>query len=140
MIKEKIMRTLSTRTWNPLSLFDNFDNFFTHYYEKFDFMKTDIIERDNEYLIDVELPGFEKSDITVEYENKYLTVTAERKAKEVDGDKVLRRERTMSSKRSYYVDGIDESALKAKYDAGILTITLPKLQPKKPEKLGIEIE
>lgn len=140
MIKEKIMRTLSTRTWNPLSLFDNFDNFFTPYYEKFDFMKTDIIERDNEYLIDVELPGFEKSDITVEYENKYLTVTAERKAKEVDGDKVLRRERTMSSKRSYYVDGIDESTLKAKYDAGILTITLPKLQPKKPEKLGIEIE
>lgn len=140
MIKEKIMRTLSTRTWNPLSLFDNFDNFFTPYYEKFDFMKTDIIERDNEYLIDVELPGFEKSDITVEYENKYLTVTAERKAKEVDGDKVLRRERTMSSKRSYYVDGIDENALKAKYDAGILTITLPKLQPKKPEKLGIEIE
>lgn len=134
------MRTLSTRTWNPLSLFDNFDNFFTPYYEKFDFMKTDIIERDNEYLIDVELPGFEKSDITVEYENKYLTVTAERKAKEVDGDKVLRRERTMSSKRSYYVDGIDENALKAKYDAGILTITLPKLQPKKPEKLGIEIE
>lgn len=134
------MRTLSTRTWNPLSLFDSFDNFFTPYYEKFDFMKTDIIERDNEYLIDVELPGFEKSDITVEYENKYLTVTAERKAKEVDGDKVLRRERTMSSKRSYYVDGIDENALKAKYDAGILTITLPKLQPKKPEKLGIEIE
>ena len=134
------MRTLSTRTWNPLSLCDSFDNFFTPYYEKFDFMKTDIIERDNEYLIDVELPGFEKSDITVEYENKYLTVTAERKAKEVDGDKVLRRERTMSSKRSYYVDGIDENALKAKYDAGILTITLPKLQPKKPEKLGIEIE
>ena len=140
MIKEKIMKTLSTRTWNPLSLFDNFDNFFTPYYEKFDFMKTDIIERENEYLIDVELPGFEKSDITVEYENKYLTVTAERKAKEVDGDKVLRRERTMSSKRSYYVDGIDESSLKAKYDAGILTITLPKLQPQKPEKLGIEIE
>ena len=134
------MRTLSTRTWNPLNLFDSFDSLFTPCYEKFDFMKTDIIERDNEYLIDVELPGFEKSDITVEYENKYLTVTAERKAKEVDGDKVLRRERTMSSKRSYYVDGIDENALKAKYDAGILTITLPKLQPKKPEKLGIEIE
>ena len=45
------MRTLSTRTWNPLGFFnDTFENLFTPYYEKFDFMKTDIIERDEEFL------------------------------------------------------------------------------------------
>lgn len=135
------MRTLTTRTWNPLNLFgDTFDSFFTPCYEKFDFMKSDIIERDDAYVIDVELPGYDKADIHVEYENKYLTVRAERKVSQADGDKVVRRERSVNCARNYYVGDIDETALKAKYENGVLNITLPKIQPKKPEKLGIEIE
>ena len=91
MIKEKIMRTLSTRTWNPLNFFnDTFENFFTPYYEKFDFMKTDITEKDEAYLLEVELPGFDKKDITVEYQNKYLTIKAERSDATNEKDKVIR--------------------------------------------------
>lgn len=134
------MRTLSTRTWNPLNLFDTFENFFTPCYEKFDFMKTDIIERENEYTIDVELPGYEKSDIHVEYENQYLTIKAERKIASEKTDKIVRRERAVNCARSYYVGEIDESGLKAKYENGLLSVTIPKLQPKTPNKLGIEIE
>ncbi len=134
------MRTLSTRTWNPLNLFDNFDSFFTPCYEKFDFMKTDIIERDEEYLLEVELPGYDKADLHLEYENKYLTVKAERKVTQSNDEKVIRRERSVNTSRSYYVGEIDEQGIKAKFENGVLSVTLPKIQPKKPEKLGIEIE
>lgn len=135
------MRTLSTRTWNPLSLFnDTFENLFTPYYEKLEFMKTDITEKEDAYLLEVELPGYDKNEIIVEYEDKYLTIKAERKVVTEKSDKVIRKERNVSCARSYYVGEIDESALKAKHLNGILTVTIPKAQPKKPEKLGIEIE
>lgn len=135
------MRTLSTRTWNPLNFFnDTFENFFTPYYEKFDFMKTDITEKDEAYLLEVELPGFDKKDITVEYQNKYLTIKAERSDTTNEKDKVIRKERNVSCARSYYVGDIEESSLKAKYENGLLLVTIPKTQPKKPEKLGIAID
>lgn len=135
------MRTLSTRTWNPLGFFnDTFENFFTPYYEKFDFMKTDIIERDEEFLIEVELPGYDKKDINVEYQDKYLTIKAERQVSNNENDKIIRKERNVSCARSYYVGEIDETMLKAKYDNGVLIVTIPKAQPKKNEKLGIKIE
>lgn len=141
MIKEKIMRTLSTRTWNPLNFFnDTFESFFTPYYEKFDFMKTDITERDEAFLLEVELPGFDKKDITVEYQDKYLNIKAERQVVNTENEKVIRKERSVSCARNYYVGDIDETALKAKYENGILTVTIPKAQPKKNEKLGIDIE
>lgn len=134
------MRTLSTRTFNPLNLFDTFDSFFTPCYEKYDFMKTDIIEKDDEYLLEVELPGFSKEDLHLEYENKYLTIKAERKVSSKNTEKVIRRERSVSSARSYYVGEINEQGIKAKFENGLLSVSLPKIQPKKPEKLGIEIE
>lgn len=140
MKRRKIMRTLSTRTWNPLNLFDSFDSLFTPCYEKFDFMKTDIIERENEYLLEVELPGYDKADLHLEFEDKYLTIKAERKVVTNDNEKVIRRERNVNTARSYYIGEIDEQGIKAKFENGVLSVTLPKIQPKKVEKLGIEIE
>ena len=135
------MRTLSTRTWNPLNFFnDTFESFFTPYYEKFDFMKTDIFEKDDAFLIEVELPGYDKKDISVEYLDKYLTIKAERTESIGENEKVVRKERSVNCARSYYVGEVNESELKAKYENGILSVTVPKQQPKKPEKLGITIE
>ena len=135
------MRTLSTRTWNPLNFFnDTFDSLFTPYYEKFDFMKTDIFEKDDAFLIEVELPGYDKKDISVEYLNKYLTIKAERVESSEENEKVIRKERSVNCARSYYVGEVNESELKAKYENGILSVTVPNPQPKKPEKLGITIE
>ncbi len=133
------MRTLTTRTWNPLNIFDTFDNFFTPY-EKFDFMKTDIKEKENEFVLDVELAGFDKKEISLDYENNYLTVKAERKEKDNNQEKILRKERNLSYMRSYYLGDVDESGIKAKYENGVLTVSVPKLSAKKIEKSRIEIE
>ena len=135
------MRTLSTRTWNPLSIFnDTFENFFTPYYEKLDFMKTDITEKKDSFVVEVELPGYDKKNISVEYLDKYLTIKAERKVSVSDDEKIIRKERSLNCARSYYVGDIDENELKAKYENGVLYVTIPKAQAKKSSKLPINIE
>ena len=73
------------------------------------------------------LPGFDKKDISVSLKNGYLTVNAAKQEKEEDGHKYVRRERNYSCSRSYYVgEGITEKDVKAKYENGILSLTVPK--------------
>ena len=94
-------------------------------------MKTDIREHDNGYEVDVDLPGFKKDEISLELESGYLTVSA---AKGLDKDekdkkgKYIRRERYAGAmQRSFYVgDTLTQEDIKAKYDNGILSISIPK--------------
>ncbi len=94
-------------------------------------MKTDIREHDNGYEVDIDLPGFKKDEINLELENGYLTVSA---AKGLDKDekdkegKYIRRERYAGAmQRSFYVgDTLTQEDIKAKYDNGILSISIPK--------------
>ena len=94
-------------------------------------MKTDIREHDDGYEVDVDLPGFKKDEISLELENGYLTVSA---AKGLDKDekdkkgKYIRRERYAGAmQRSFYVgDEVTQEDIKAKYDNGILSISIPK--------------
>ena len=94
-------------------------------------MKTDIREHDNGYEVDIDLPGFKKDEISLELENGYLTVSA---AKGLDKDeqdkkgKYIRRERYAGAmQRSFYVgDTLTQEDIKAKYDNGILSISIPK--------------
>ncbi len=132
---------------NPLDFFgDAFDDFFRplFYDEKFDSMKTDIKETANAYELDVEMPGFDKEDISIDVDNGYMTIRAEKKEKEESGKeehRYVRKERSVSCQRSYYIGDTEESDIKAKYDKGILTVTLPKKEEKKPEgKKTIAIE
>lgn len=132
---------------NPLDFFgDAFDDFFRplFYDEKFDSMKTDIKETANAYELDVEMPGFNKEDISIDVDNGYMTIRAEKKEKEESGKeehRYVRKERSVSCQRSYYIGDTEESDIKAKYDKGILTVTLPKKEEKKPEgKKTIAIE
>ena len=106
-------------------------------------MKTDIKELDNSYEMDVELPGFDKKDINVSYNDGYVTVSAnkeEKQEEEKDGKKYVRRERSCSCSRSYYVGEVQEQDIKAKYENGLLTVVIPKEQPKKIETHNISIE
>ena len=113
-----------------------FDDLFRplFYDEKLDAMKTDIRETKDSYILDVEMPGFEKSEISLDVENGYLTIRAEKSEKESEDGKehrYVRKERSVSCQRSYYI----------KYDKGVLTVTLPKKEEKKPEpKKNIAIE
>ncbi len=90
-------------------------------------MRTDIKETENGYEMQVDLPGFDKKDIEVSLKNGYQTVNAKKQEKEEDKNKYVRRERNYSCSRSYYVgEGIKEEDVKARYDNGILSLTVPK--------------
>ena len=109
-------------------------------------MKTDIREHDRGYELDVDLPGFKKDEIKVELENGYLTISA---AKGLDKDeqdkqgKYIRRERYAGAmQRSFYVgDAVTEEDIKAKFEDGILKLSIPKKDAKAVEtKKSIAIE
>lgn len=105
------------------------------------YMRTDIKENDNGYVLEVEMPGVNKQDIDIDLKDGYLNISVSKSEKN-DGDKkdnYIHRERSFSCSRSYYVGDIDKSEIKAKYDNGILTVEVPKDSPKKPEN-RIEIE
>lgn len=109
-------------------------------------MKTDIREHETGYELDVDLPGFKKDEISVDLENGYLTISA---AKGLDKDeedkkgKYIRKERYAGAmQRSFYVgDAITHEDIKAKFENGILSLTIPKKDAKAVEaKKSIAIE
>ena len=109
-------------------------------------MKTDVKETENAYEIDIDLPGFKKDEISIELENGYLTVSA---AKGLDKDeedkkgKYIRKERYAGAmQRSFYVgENLTDEDIKAKYENGILKLSVPKKPAKAVEaKKTIAIE
>ena len=109
-------------------------------------MKTDIREHDTGYELDVDLPGFKKDEINIELENGYLTISA---AKGLDKDeqdkkgKYICKERYAGAmQRSFYVgDAVTEEDVKAKFEDGILKLSIPKKDAKEVEtKKTIAIE
>ena len=132
---------------NNGDVFDVFENFFKpmFYDEQLDSMRTDIKETDDDYKLSIEMPGFKKDEIKVSLDNGCLTVSAEKAEKEEEGKeksaKYLRRECRVSCQRSYYVgDDVQVDSVKAKYDNGMLELTVPKAAPKKIETKSIAIE
>lgn len=124
-----------------------FDNFFDELDspKKFDkLMKCDIYEKEGNYIIEMDIPGYEKEDITMELENGYLKIQASKKDDSVEDNekKYVRRERHYVSKceRSFYVGDISEEQVKAKFKNGILEVTVPKEEEKKEVKKTIMIE
>ncbi len=106
--------------------------------------KTDVTDEGDHYLMETDLPGFDKKDIHLELNGDTLTINAERhsKVEEKDNkDKVVRVERSYGSySRSFDVSGVDVEQIKAKYDNGVLKLTLPKKQVVLPEGKQLEIE
>ena len=121
------------------------DPFFTEEREN-KFMKTDIKEKKDKYLIDIDLPGYDKEGIKIEIQDGYLTVHAKVNKEEDDKEKgkFVRKERyTGECSRSFYVgDAVKEEDIKAKFKNGTLTIEVPKKEEHKEleEKKYIPIE
>lgn len=107
-------------------------------------MKTDVRETKDGYDVFVDLPGFKKEDVTLNLENGYLTITAEKGLEKDEDEKgsYVRKERWSGScSRSFYLgDGVRAEDIKAKMEDGILTLTFPKEVKKLPEKNTILIE
>ncbi|MFU2362693.1 MAG: Hsp20 family protein, partial [Clostridiales bacterium] len=109
-------------------------------------MKTDIKEKKDEYVIDIDLPGYEKEGIKLNIQDGYLTVhaTVNKEEKDEEKGKFVRKERYSGEcSRSFYVgENVTENEIKAKFKNGTLTIEIPKKEEKKelPEKKYIPIE
>ena len=109
-------------------------------------MKTDIREKKDKYLIDIDLPGYNKDNIKISVEDGYLTVQAsiDSNHEEKEDGKFVRRERYMGScSRSFYVgEDVKSEDIKASFKNGILNLEVPKVEETKklPEKKYIEIE
>ena len=111
--------------------------------KKFSNFSTDVIEKDNEYIMQAELPGFNKEDITVDLKDDILTIAASHKEEtkeEGDGTKYLRRERrSVSCSRSFRVENVKPEDIRASYTNGILEVRFPKQPDKANEEHRIEI-
>lgn len=102
-------------------------------------MKTDVQEDDAHYLMDIELPGFDKQDIRAQLKNGYLTITAEKMTNNEETDEksnYVRRERYCGScQRSFYVgDQVKQEDINAAFENGILKLMVPKEAPKAIEE------
>lgn len=131
---------------NSFDLFDDmFDNDFFSRKEK-SLMKTDIRENKDKYIIDVDLPGFEKENITLSLNNGYLEISAkmDKTSNEEDDEKFIHRERFYGEcSRSFYVgDNVVQEDIEAEFKNGILKIEVPKKEKAKelPESKNIEIK
>ena len=104
--------------------------------------KTDVKETDDEYIIESELPGLEKDDINIEITDNYLTISAHNEEKiEEENENYIRRERrTGSFQRVFQIDNVKEDEIDAKYENGILMVTLPKKEKSAPKKKTIDIK
>ena len=105
--------------------------------------RTDITEKDGKYVLEADLPGFKKEDISVDIDKDCLTITAEHKSeeKEENADSYIRRERYYGSDtRSFNVKGIDTEDITAAYNDGVLTLTMPKKEPEVPAARRLEIK
>ena len=139
----------------PKKNFDLFDDFFTDPFFKGDLrpanhpmpmMKTDIRENEHNYIIEVDLPGYEKEDIKVDVEDGYLNINAKTSSSknEEEKGKFIRRERFSGEcSRSFYIgEEIEDKDIHASFDKGILKLEVPKKleEYKEPEKKYIEIQ
>ena len=128
---------------NNFDLFDDFfdDGFFPK--KESNLMKTDIREKSDKYLVDIDLPGFEKENINLSLNNGYLNISAKvDKEEDNDEERFVRKERFYGEcSRSFYVgDDIKEEDIEAEFKNGILKIEIPKKQIEDKEKEVKQIE
>ncbi len=116
------------------------DDFFDDYDGISSNMKCDIYEKDGDYHIEMDVPGFDKNDISIECDNGYLTVTAEKSEEENDENKrYIKRERSYGKyQRSFYLGDTNSDEIKASFKHGILKITVPKVEEHTKKQIEIE--
>ncbi len=129
---------LNNRNYKPAFFDDSFDRMFDDAFHNFwggnelatfDAFKTDVIDQGDKYLLQAELPGFDKSDINIDLKDNLLTISASHKEEkdEEDKNKYIRRERYYSSySRSFRVNDVEAGDIDASYNNGILEVSFPK--------------
>ena len=101
-------------------------------------MKTDVKETDSGYEVDIDLPGFKKDEINVQLDNGYLSISAakglDKEEKNKEGKYIRKGRYAGAMSRSFYVgDALTQEDIKAKYESGILRLSIPKKEAKQVE-------
>lgn len=108
--------------------------------------KVDVKETDKAYIISADLPGVDKKDISVNYKNKYIIISAKREEEHEEKDdkkenSYLRKEKTYGEfSRSFYFDNIQYDNINAKFENGVLKVELPKEVKEVDKGTKIEVE
>ena len=109
---------------HPFSMLNNFDTSLASF-------KVDVKETEEAYEVIAELPGIQKEDIALDYNQNYLVISADRNEEcENKEENYIYRERHIGKfERSFYLDQVDKSKITAQFKDGILNVTLPKIEP-----------
>ena len=146
---EIIPLTHNSSFWSPFREMDNLARAFFNepfFSEKAEIrpFRADIRKTDEGFVLDADLPGFEKKDIAIDLKDDVLTIKAQRHSEVEDSDKkenYIHIERSYGSyERSFEVSGIDTDRIKSKYENGVLSLTMPEKEPVIPETKTLEIE
>jgi len=123
-----------------------FDSFFDHdFFAPLSYFgnnfRVDMRETKDAYIVEADLPGVKKGDITVEYNNDYLTISARRtETQEAKDESYLRRERRYGQfHRTFFMTNVDDTKIDAKFSDGVLTVHLPKREPEPVSKRTIQV-
>ena len=129
--------------------FEDFGSFFPAFFDigdlekAFPGFKTDVMEKDGNYVLQAELPGFDKEDIHIDLKDDILTISASHKEEKNEEDKktryIRKERRTSSYSRSFRVANVTHEDINASYNNGVLEVTFPKREAM-PEKEAQKIE
>ena len=143
LIPFRMTRGNNTTISSLTDLFDNFFNDdFTAAFNGSNDIKADVRETNEAYLVEAELPGVNKEDLQLSYENNYLTISALRNSSFEDNESnCLRQERCCEQvSRSFYFDNVEKEKIQAKFQNGLLDIILPKKEVSKNNSSEIYIQ
>ena len=136
--------------YNPFKEMDEFEKkFFSSPFSFFnsssiDEFKTDIKDEGDHYLLEADLPGFDKNDIKLDINDNILTISAERHSEHEENDKkgkYVRCERSYGYySRDFDLSNVKSEEIKAKYDNGVLKLTMPKKNETIGKTTHLEIE
>lgn len=137
-------------SYNPFREMDEFERSF--FADPFGFFghdhlatfRTDILDNGNEYVLKADLPGFDKEDIHLDINNDILTIHAERRTEQEEKDdknNFVRCERSWGSySRQFDLSGVKADDIHAKYENGVLTLTMPKKEQKPDTSRHLKID
>ncbi|MGM0431438.1 MAG: Hsp20/alpha crystallin family protein [Spirochaetota bacterium] len=132
---------------------DDFDRFFENFWnlapeaapERNKTPLVDVRETDSEYVLEAEIPGYSEDNVDVNVDNHVLHISSKKEEDRTEGgeDKgyVLKERKSYSFDRSFVLpENVDEDKIKGTFKNGILTLTMPKKEEKKPKKVNVKLE